>query len=219
MMTLTEWVMAVSPIGIAALIASTVASTGLEIFSALIWFVLTVAVALGFHVFVSMPTLVYTFTKRNPYQYMRAMMPALLTGFSTASSSGTLGVTMETAEKRGGVSKRVTSFVLLGATVNMDGTAFECVTVLFIAQFHAATHPSLHHLVLEPAFSCFLALAVSIGAAGIPHAGLVMMVIILNAVNLPLEYTALVWAVDRVLICAEQQPIFGPTYAGVCCSS
>ena len=81
MMTLTEWVMAVSPIGIAALIASTVASTGLEIFSALIWFVLTVAVALGFHVFVSMPTLVYTFTKRNPYQYMRAMMPALLTGF------------------------------------------------------------------------------------------------------------------------------------------
>ena len=105
MMTLTEWVMAVSPIGIAALIASTVASTGLEIFSALIWFVLTVAVALGFHVFVSMPTLVYTFTKRNPYQYMRAMMPALLTGFSTASSSGTLGVTMETAEKRGGVSK------------------------------------------------------------------------------------------------------------------
>ena len=202
MMTLTEWVMAVSPVGIAALIASTVASTGLEIFSALIWFVLTVAIALGFHVFISMPTLVYSFTKRNPYQYMRAMMPALLTGFSTASSSGTLGVTMETAEKRGGVSKRVTSFVLpLGATVNMDGTAlFECVTVLFIAQFHAATHPEFAPLGLgAQLLVVFLALAVSIGAAGIPHAGLVMMVIILNAVNLPLEYTALVWAVDRIL--------------------
>ena len=133
---------------------------------------------------------------------MRAMMPALLTGFSTASSSGTLGVTMETAEKRGGVSKRVTSFVLpLGATVNMDGTAlFECVTVLFIAQFHAATHPEFAPLGLgAQLLVVFLALAVSIGAAGIPHAGLVMMVIILNAVNLPLEYTALVWAVDRVL--------------------
>ena len=176
-----------SPVGIAALIASTVASTGLEIFSALIWFVLTVAIALGFHVFISMPTLVYSFTKRNPYQYMRAMMPALLTGFSTASSSGTLGVTMETAEKRGGVSKRVTSFVLpLGATVNMDGTAlFECVTVLFIAQFHAATHPEFAPLGLgAQLLVVFLALAVSIGAAGIPHAGLVMMVIILNAVNL-----------------------------------
>ena len=109
---------------------------------------------------------------------------------------------METAEKRGGVSKRVTSFVLpLGATVNMDGTAlFECVTVLFIAQFHAATHPEFAPLGLgAQLLVVFLALAVSIGAAGIPHAGLVMMVIILNAVNLPLEYTALVWAVDRVL--------------------
>ena len=133
---------------------------------------------------------------------MKAMSPALLTGFSTASSSGTLGVTIETANDEAGISNKVSSFVLpLGATVNMDGTAlFECVTVLFIAQIHAATHPEFAPLTFQAQLMVvFLALAVSIGAAGIPHAGLVMMVIILNAVNLPLEYTALIWAVDRVL--------------------
>ena len=83
----------------------------------------------------------------------------------------------------------------------MDGTAlYECVTVLFIAQVHASTHPDFPALTLgSQLFIVFLALAVSIGAAGIPHAGLVMMVIILQAVHLPLEYTSLIWGVDRIL--------------------
>ncbi|MBT6179952.1 MAG: dicarboxylate/amino acid:cation symporter [Deltaproteobacteria bacterium] len=202
MMKMTMWVISLAPVGIAGLVGFTVATSGPQIFLSLIGFILTVAAALGFHFIVSLPALCWVLTKRNPYVFMRAMSPALLTGFSTASSSGTLGVTIETANDEAGISNKVSSFVLpLGATVNMDGTAlFECVTVLFIAQIHAATHPEFAPLTLQAQIMVvFLALAVSIGAAGIPHAGLVMMVIILNAVNLPLEYTALIWAVDRVL--------------------
>jgi len=139
--------------------------------------------------------------RTNPYRFLWTMFPALLTGFSTASSVGTLGVTMERVEEGAGVSNRVASFVLpIGATVNMDGTAlYEIVTVLFIAQLHAATHSGFTLTAGQQALIVFLGLAVSVGAAGIPHAGLVMMVIILQAVGLPVEYTGLIWAVDRVL--------------------
>jgi Na+/H+-dicarboxylate symporter len=202
MMRMTAFVISLAPIGIAALVGFTVATSGPEIFLSLIGYVVTVALALAIHVFVSIPVLVWVLTRRNPFVYMRAMSPALLTAFSTASSAGTLALTMDEARRGAGISNRITSFVLpLGATVNMDGTAlYECVTVLFIAQVHAATHPEFAPLTFGAQLMVvFLALAVSVGAAGIPHAGLVMMVIILNAVNLPLEYTALVWAVDRLL--------------------
>lgn len=108
---------------------------------------------------------------------------------------------MERANRAGGISSHVTSFVLpLGATVNMDGTAlYEIVTVLFLAQVHAGIDPGFSLTVGQQLMVCFIGLMVSIGAAGIPHAGLVMMVIILQAVGLPVEYTGLVWAVDRVL--------------------
>jgi Na+/H+-dicarboxylate symporter len=99
------------------------------------------------------------------------------------------------------VSNRIASFVLpLGATINLDGTAlYEIVSVLFIAQLHASIDPSFVLTFGQQLLIVFLGLAVSIGAAGIPHAGLVMMVIILQAVGLPLEYTGLIWAVDRIL--------------------
>ena len=129
------------------------------------------------------------------------MSSALLTGFSTASSSGTLAVTMDRAERGAGISKRITSFVLpLGATINMDGTAlYEIVSVLFIAQIHSINDPNFQLTLAQQGLIVFLGLMVSIGAAGIPHAGLVMMVIILKAVGLPVEYTAVIWSVDRVL--------------------
>ncbi|MDP7038533.1 MAG: dicarboxylate/amino acid:cation symporter [Myxococcota bacterium] len=202
MMGMTHFVVSLAPVGIMCLVGFTVATSGPEVFLSMFPYVITVFVALGLHIFVMVPLLVWLVTKRNPYLYMKAMSAALITGFSTASSAGTLAVTMEEAQSKAGISNRVTSFVLpLGATVNMDGTAlYECVTVLFIAQVHASVDPSFAALSLTSQLMIvFLALAVSIGAAGIPHAGLVMMVIILNAVNLPLEYTALVWAVDRVL--------------------
>ncbi len=196
MMKITSFVLILAPLGILALVGQMVAVTGPHIFLDLIDYVLTVLVALGIHALVTLPMLFFSFTGSNPFPFMRVMSPALLTGFSTASSSGTLPVTLERAEKGARIPNRVASFVLpLGATINMDGTAlYECVTVLFIAQVHGVSLDLTQQIMVV-----FLALTVSIGAAGIPHAGLVMMVIILKAVNLPLEYTGLIWSVDRVL--------------------
>ena len=125
------------------------------------------------------------------------MSPALLTAFSSASSNGTLPLTLASVENRAGVSNRVSSFVLpLGATINMDGTAlYEAVAVIFIAQMYNGQNlpPETQLIVVVTA------LLASIGAAGIPHAGLVMMVIILQAVGLPPEMQGVILAVDRVL--------------------
>jgi Na+/H+-dicarboxylate symporter len=201
MMRMTGFIIALAPFGIAALIARLVSSTGLNVFLDMKWYVLTVFTALAVHLLVTLPLIVFLMTRRNPYRYLRVMSPALLTGFSTASSSGTLPITLERAEHGAGISNRVASFVLpLGATINMDGTAlYEIVSVLFIAQIHAGIDPNFALTFGQQLLIVFLGLSVSIGAAGIPHAGLVMMVIILQAVGLPLEYTALIWAVDRVL--------------------
>jgi Na+/H+-dicarboxylate symporter len=201
MMGVTGFVISLAPVGIAALIARMVASTGLGVFWDMRWYVVTVFAALAIHALVTLPLLIFLVCRRNPYRFLRVMSPALLTGFSSASSSGTLSVTMERAEHGAGISNRVASFVLpLGATMNMDGTAlYEIVTVLFIAQLHAGIDPSFSLGFGQQMLIVFLGLAVSVGAAGIPHAGLVMMVIILQAVGLPVEYTALIWAVDRVL--------------------
>jgi len=201
MMKMTGFIIALAPIGIAALIARMVSSTGLAPFKEMSWYIVTVLLALAVHALVTLPLLIYITTRRNPYLYFYAISDALVTGFSTASSSGTLGVTMDRVENSAGVSNRVASFVLpLGATINMDGTAlYEIVTVLFIAQVHAGIDPTFSLGLGQQLLIVFLGLTVSIGAAGIPHAGLVMMVIILQAVGLPVEYTGLIWAVDRVL--------------------
>jgi Na+/H+-dicarboxylate symporter len=201
MMKMTGFIISLAPVGIAALIARMVSSTGLDVFWEMRWYVVTVFTALAGHLFLTLPLLISVTTGRNPYLYLRAMSPALLTGFSTASSSGTLPVTMERAERGAGVSNRVASFVLpIGATINMDGTAlYEIFTVLFIAQVHSGLDPTFSLSIGQQILVAYLGLAVSIGAAGIPHAGLVMMVIILQAVGLPIEYTALIWAVDRPL--------------------
>jgi Na+/H+-dicarboxylate symporter len=201
MMKMTRFVIGLAPVGVAALIAETVARTGPELFVTMGGYVLTVFGALATHLLIVLPALVYLTTRRNPYLYMKAMSPALLTAFSTASSSGTLGVTMDRAGRGAGISSRISSFVLpLGATINMDGTAlYDIVTVLFIAQVHAGIDPGFSLTIAQQVLICFIGLMVSVGAAGIPHAGLVMMVIILQAVGLPIEYTGIIWAVDRVL--------------------
>jgi proton glutamate symport protein len=158
---------------------------------------LTVAVALAVHAAVTLPLILRFVARRSPWQFARAMSPALLTAFSSASSNGTLPLTLDCVESRGGVRNRVGSFVLpLGATINMDGTAlYEAVAVLFIAQLHFG-----HDLPLaQQIVVCVTALLASVGAAGIPHAGLVMMAIILQAVGLPAESQGIILAVDRVL--------------------
>lgn len=196
MMKMTMAIIKLAPIGVLGFMLYASAGEGLEVFEALGWYALTVAVGLTFHAFVTLPLLLLLLARRSPWGYFQAVSPALLTAFSTASSNGTLPLTMTSVEQRGGISNRVTSFVLpLGATINMDGTAlYEVVAVLFIAQV------SGHDLALsQQLIVAFTALLASVGAAGIPHAGTVMMVVVLSAVGLPIEYVGLILAVDRVL--------------------
>jgi Na+/H+-dicarboxylate symporter len=134
--------------------------------------------------------------KVNPFTHLKAMRTPLLTAFSTSSSSATLPLTLEAVENKSGVSNEVTSFVLpLGATVNMDGTAlYEAVVVMFIAQAYG-----IELGIMQQVIVIITAVLASIGAAGIPMAGLVMISVILSAVGLPLEGIGLILAVDRIV--------------------
>jgi len=198
MIVLTKWVMALAPVGVFALILPVVFSTGAELFTNLGKYFLTVMVALLIHLLVVLPCILRFVGKVNPWAHFRAMRPALLLAFSTASSSGTLPVTMRCVEEGAGVSKRVTSFTLpLGATVNMDGTAlYECVAVMFVAQVMG----------IELGFGgqffvVVAALLTSIGVAGIPSASLVAILLILKSSGIPGAETAVValLSVDRLL--------------------
>jgi Na+/H+-dicarboxylate symporter len=213
MMHITEWVMKFAPLGVFALVAKVVASTGLAAFQPLAVFVATTLAALALHFLVILPLLLWLAGRVNPLRHYRAMAPALLTAFSTASSSATLPITMECVEERAGVSNRTTSFVLpLGATVNMDGTAlYECVAAMFIAQAYGLD------LSFAQQFSIVLiALLTSIGVAGIPAASLVAITIILAAVGLPAEAIGLILAVDRVLdMCRTAVNVFSDSCGAV----
>ncbi len=218
MMKMTMFIISLAPIGIAALIASLVSVTGPSVFTGLIGYAGAVGGALCVHFFVTLPVLFWLITRRNPFTVMRAMSTALLTGFSTASSSGTLPVTLKRVENDVGVSNRVSSFVLpIGATVNMDGTAlYECVAVIFVSQLYAAANPDFTLGIISQVMIVFLALMVSIGAAGIPHAGLVMMVIIFKAIGVPIELAGVLWAVDRPLdMCRTTVNIWSDTMGTV----
>ncbi|MHC4875965.1 MAG: dicarboxylate/amino acid:cation symporter [Planctomycetota bacterium] len=196
MMRLTMAIIRLAPLGVFCFMVYATASQGLAIFGTLAWYMLAVFLALVVHALVTLPLLVRFVARRSPVQFARAMSPALMTAFSTASSNGTLPLTMTCVEERAGVPNRVSSFVLpLGATINMDGTAlYEAVAVLFIAQAYHGDVTLAQQVVVA-----VTALLASIGAAGIPHAGLVMMAIVLQAVNLPLEAQGVIIAVDRVL--------------------
>jgi len=196
MLRITDLIMRFAPLGVFALVAKVVAGTGFDAFVPLATFFFSVVSALAIHFLVTLPLLLYFVGGVNPVRHFKAMGSALLTAFSTASSSATLPITMECVEKNAGVSNRTTSFVLpLGATVNMDGTAlYECVAAMFIAQAYGLelTFASQFTIVL-------IALLTSIGVAGIPAASLVAISIILAAMGLPVEGIGLILAVDRVL--------------------
>lgn len=196
MLRITDWVMKFAPLGVFALVAKVVATTGFQAFAPLLLFVFTVLGGLALHFLLVLPALLLVVARVNPLRHYRAMAPALLTAFSTASSSATLPVTLDCTERRAGVSNRTSSFVLpLGASVNMDGTGlYECVAAMFIAQAYGI------ELSLAQQFTVVaLALLTSIGVAGIPAASLVAITIILSAVGLPVEAVALILAVDRPL--------------------
>ncbi|GIW99905.1 MAG: hypothetical protein KatS3mg111_3238 [Pirellulaceae bacterium] len=197
MMRLTMGIIKLAPWGVLLLMFYVTATQGAAVFRALAWYLLTVTGGLLLHAVVTLPLIVWFLARRNPFQLMQAMMPALLTAFSSASSNATLPLTLSCIEKRAGVRNSTGSFVLpLGATINMDGTAlYEAVAVLFIGQIY---HGGDFGLTQQIAVA-ITALLASIGAAGIPHAGLVMMAIVLQAVDLPLEFQGIILAVDRVL--------------------
>ena len=196
MMKITEFVMRFAPLGVFGLVATVVAETGFDAVRPLGIFALTVTAALLTHALVVMPLLTWFIAGVNPWKLYRAISPALLTAFSTASSSGTLPITMDCIEKNVGVSNRTSSFVLpLGATVNMNGTAlYECVAVMFLAQAYGL------NLTFATQFVIVLtALVTSIGVAGVPSASLVAIGMILTAVGLPLEAMGVLFVFDRVL--------------------
>lgn len=181
MMKLTGWVIAVAPLGVFGLLARMVGTTGFSSFKALGLYMVTITAGLLVHLFVVLPLLLIVLGRINPRIHFRNMIEPLVMAFSTSSSGATLPVTLRTVEKRVGVSNRTTSFVVpMGATINMDGTAlYECAGVLFIAQI----------LGIELGFGAqavvvFTALLASIGAAAVPSAGLVIIFLVLESVNL-----------------------------------
>ena len=200
-MKIVHIVIAFAPIGILALIAARMGKSGgwagfwPELIK-LAWYASTVIVGLLIHAFVVLPLILLLVARRRVFRYGRNMLTALSTAFSTASSSATLPLTMECVEEKNGISKRVGSFVLpLGATINMDGTAlYEAVAAVFIAQVYGISLGPVEQVII------FLtATLAAIGAAGIPEAGLVTMVIVLRAVGLPIEGITLLLVIDWFL--------------------
>lgn len=196
MTAMTEWVMAFAPIGVFGLVAKVVAKAGLSAAGPLAVFAACVLASLAFHLFVTLPLFIRVAAGLRPWPLFSTMGPALLTAFSTASSSATVPVTLDCVEKRAGVSNRVSSFVVpLGATVNMNGTAlYECAAVIFIAQAYGVEMTIFTQFTVV-----LLALVTSIGVAGIPAASLVAIAVILTAVGLPPEAIGVLFVFDRIL--------------------
>lgn len=199
-MKLTEIVIKFAPLGVLGLITKAVATSGFDLFAAVGKYMLTIATGLSIHLFIVLPILFFLFTRINPIHHFKAIATAMATAFSTSSSNATLPVTMRCVEENAGVSNKISSFVLpMGATVNMDGTAlYECAGVLFISQVLG-----IELSVSQQFLVVLTALLASIGAAGIPSAGLVMIFIVTQAVGFNDADVALIigtmLAVDRPL--------------------
>ncbi|PIC63734.1 dicarboxylate/amino acid:cation symporter [Sporosarcina sp. P13] len=196
MYKITGIVMWVAPIGILGLVAPVVGHYGMSVLMPLVKLILAVAIACFLHVVFVYSIAVKKFAKVGPIQFFKGMAPASVVAFSTCSSAGTLPVTIKNTQENLGVPKKISSFVLpLGATINMDGTAiYQGVAVVFIAQFYG-----LELSILQLLTIVLMAVLASIGAAGVPGAGVIMLAMVLTSVNMPLEGIALVAGIDRIL--------------------
>ncbi|XP_036304014.1 excitatory amino acid transporter 3-like [Pipistrellus kuhlii] len=196
-MKIIQIIMCYMPIGILFLIAGKIIEVkDWDIFHKLGLYMFTVLIGLAIHAIVILPLMYFIVVRKNPFRFAMGMAQALLTALMIASSSATLPVTFHCAEENNQVDKRITRFVLpVGATVNMDGTAlYEAVAAIFIAQLNDMDLNTVQIITIS-----VTATAASIGAAGVPQAGLVTMVIVLNAVGLPSEDVTLIIAVDWFL--------------------
>ncbi len=206
-------IMWLAPIGVVGLLIQALGKSGLGLLFDLGRYCATVLIALGIHGLVVLPLIVLIFARRHPLEWFRGIRPAMAVAFSTSSSSATLPVTIQSVEENLDVPTPVASFVLpLGATMNMDGTAlYEAIAALFVAQalgFDLGTGQQLVVLVT--------AMAASVGAAGIPSAGIVTMVMVFQSVGLPLEPLGAIYAVDRVLdMCRTVVNVMGDTAGAV----
>lgn len=196
-------IMLFAPIGVFGLMSALIVdlagndlSQAMSLLYALGWYMLTVILGLLIHLFVTYQVLFRLFSKMKFMRFLKGIRPALLLGFSTSSSAATLPVTMECVEKELGVHEEVSSFVLpVGATVNMDGTSlYQAVAAVFIAQALGLGLDFTQQLTIV-----VTATLASIGAAGVPGAGIIMLVIVLKAVHIPVDGIALILGVDRIL--------------------
>lgn len=189
-------IMKLAPYGVFGLVAKTFATLGYDAMPPLAAYMACVIAALVIHAGGTYMGMLYSFTKLNPLKFFKNFSPAMAVAFSTASSSGTLPVTMETAEERLGVSKSVASFTLpLGATINMDGTAImQGVATVFLAQAYGMqlTLGNLLTVVLTATLA-------SIGTAGVPGVGLIMLSMVLVQIGIPVEGIAIIMGIDRIL--------------------
>lgn len=196
MMMMIGWVMKLAPIGIFALLAKLIATEDISVLSRLAEFALVVTGTTIFHGAVVLPLLLWIFGKMNPITFFKGTKTALITAFATSSSSATMPLSLKCAQENLGVRPQTAGFVIpIGTQLNMDGTAlYEAAAALFIANL-MGLDLSLGQQVLV----CLTAMIASLGAPGIPSAGMVTMIMVLQSVGLPAEAIAILLPIDRLL--------------------
>lgn len=196
MMLLVGWVMKLAPIGIFALLAKLIATEDLSVLSRLVEFAAVVTGTTIFHGVVVLPALLWVFGRMSPVTFFRGARTALVTAFATSSSSATMPLSMKCAQENLGVRPQTAGFVIpLGTQLNMDGTAlYEAAAALFIANLMGLDLSLTQQIIV-----CLTAMIASLGAPGIPSAGMVTMIMVLQSVGLPAEAIAILLPIDRVL--------------------
>lgn len=196
MMEMTMTIMSIAPVGVFCLICRTFANLGFSAFKPMLKYMGNVTLALIIQCFVIYQILLFLFTRLNPLKFIKKFFPVMMFAFSTATSNATIPMSIDTLNKKMGVSKQISSFTIpLGATINMDGTSImQGVAVVFIAQAYGIplTPANLATVVLTATIA-------SIGTAGVPSVGLITLAMVLSSVGLPTEGIALIMGIDRIL--------------------
>jgi len=193
---LVRWIMRLAPLGIMALLMKLIATLNTELLSPMLKFVLVVVSTTLIHGIVTLPLLLWIVTRTHPFFFFKSMRDSLITAFSTSSSSATMPVTLRCVTENLKVDKRIAGFVVpLGTTANMDGTAmYEAIAAIFVANLVGVDLNLLQQVIVF-----WTAMLASIGAPGIPSAGMVTMIMVLQSVGLPAEAIALLLPLDRLL--------------------
>lgn len=212
MIQFTHIIMKCLPYGVFCLVAKVFMTTGLKSLKSVSLLMMTVLISLAFFMFIGLPLLLKLVGKVKPSRHFKAMAPALVTAFSTSSSSATLPITIDCVEKRAGVSNRICSLVIpLGTSVNMSGSAlYECVATMFVAQAYGIELNLFTQFLIV-----ILSLITSIGVTGVPSSSLIAILIILKVVGLPAEGVGLFIAIERLLdMCRTTVNVFSDS----CCA-